>query len=178
MCIRLGEMLAQSGQEVFYLTSPTTKGYDIPSELHFVDTSLMGWRFLTSNLPIDVWGYRSALGLLKQLGPDIVHFVARGLFPGVMSACIRLGILTIFTVVDQYLVCPKANLRNRNRTNCDTFHGIRCGSCMRYDSGGPIFHTLGTLGGGYLASWVRVYFIDWLGRRLWAIVTLSDTSKR
>lgn len=171
-------MLAESGQEVFYVTSPAEGTSRIPANVWCLEAPLMRWRFLPSNLPVDLWGYRSALKLLSIHRPDVVHIVAKGLFSGVAAACARLGIPTAFTVVDQYLVCPKENLRQRDGTTCGTFHGIYCGGCMRYDSGKSLLRALGAVGAGYAASLVRARYVDRLARRLSAIVTLSDTSRK
>jgi len=178
VCVRLGELLAEADCSVMYLTAPAGNGSSVAENVYSINTPLARFPAIPSNLPVDLWGYRSAYRLLDQLRPDVVHFVAKMLFPSVMAACIRLNIPTAFTVVDQYLLCPKVYLRRRDGADCRRNHGIWCGSCMRYDSGGNIMELMGAIGGGHMASLVRARLVDRLGRQLSAIVTLSETSKQ
>lgn len=178
VCVSLGEMLEGKGFEVSYIVGPYEGNKHIKENVFPIKSPLFHKPAISANLPLDKWAFKHGTELLKKLRPDIVHFVAKRLFPSLMKACTKLHIPTAYTVVDQYLICPKENLRKRDGSTCNEYHGWNCGSCMRYDSGGWLLQDLTFLGGGYLASLIRAWYLDQLARRLTAIVTLSDISRQ
>jgi glycosyltransferase involved in cell wall biosynthesis len=130
LCMNLGDELRARGHTVSFLTLP--KDHDNPDsdlQVDFVRRGLVKANGLARHFSVDRRMVRSAKRYLRERRAEVVHFHSHILFPAIMRAATELGIPTVFTVVDQHLLCPRTVLTRRDDTLCSGASGGACAEC-------------------------------------------------
>ena len=171
ICWRLSQMLRESGQKVFLLTTCFTEKKESPEWISTVELPLQKAGPLLTLLVFDPLATLNCYQILKRKKPDIVHLHAVGLFLPALIAAKALQIPTVITVLDHLIFCPYVSLRKPDGSICTTYHGIQCSDCGR-PTRNPIRILARQIGG----CWRSVIY-DYFVRRLDGIIVLSKTSK-
>jgi len=168
-CYRQARILADQGVD---LTVLTTRAETIPREefkirvVERADDRWGIWGLRLRNLySFDPFAYKSSLRIFKEIRPRVLHlhnFDSLS-FALVASAC-HLGIPVIYSVYDNWALCPKRTLIDRNGQVCTRFHGLNCFSCHRW----KVTETLSIP----LRYWIFSFFL----RRLATVLVLSESS--
>lgn len=134
-CQRLRDILTEDGFEVSVFTARA----DFPEKMpHFVeevrlleDASAQLGSSLKTLFPFDFFAYKFFLKRFRELSPDIVHlhnlkFVS---FAPLIAAR-KLGIPAVFSVYDNWALCPRYCLVDNRGEVCEKLHGLRCVGCV------------------------------------------------
>jgi glycosyltransferase involved in cell wall biosynthesis len=126
------DFLKKEKQEVIFITTEFSRENN-PREILQIPTINIKTKFLRAvGAPLfRLLGIVSSFRYLKKEKPDIVHFFhSNYLSIPVMISAYILGIPTVFTVLDYFIICPRNNLRLDNGKTCDKKEGLRCLKCV------------------------------------------------
>ena len=134
-CQRLRGLLAEDDIDVSVFTAkaqfPEKKPSFVEEGRLFEDISSQLGSSLKNLFPFDAFAYRFFLKRFRELSPDIVHlhnlkFVSFA----PLAAARKLGIPSVFSVYDNWAICPRYCLVNGRGEVCEKFHGLRCVACV------------------------------------------------
>ncbi|MCC6502431.1 MAG: glycosyltransferase [Deltaproteobacteria bacterium] len=134
-CQRLRTLLTEKGVCVNVFTSKADFPEKAPPFVEEVrlleETSALLGSSLKTFFPFDVSGYRFFLKRFSEFSPDVVHlhnlkFMS---FAPLMAAR-KLGIPAVFSVYDNWALCPRYCLVDKRGNVCERFHGLRCVGCV------------------------------------------------
>jgi glycosyltransferase involved in cell wall biosynthesis len=173
-CLRVMEALAAAGTEVSAAAARASAGGDGPafSEIAVWETYFnkpLVWRYSLVKdrfLPFDPLAFFSCLSLFRRLRPDVVHLhrVNRVSYAPVLAARL-LGIPTVLSVYDYWLLCPGMVLYKASApAACPGYHGPWCRNCPGS-------------GAGRLSSLLRGPLFGFFLRRIDAFHALSASSR-
>ncbi len=90
---------------------------------------------LKSCLSFDPVSYISSYNVLKRLKPDLLHLHNFDVLSfSLVSSAKRLGIPVLFSVYDNWCLCPRRTLVNNKNEICKKYHGTHCINCISCDS--------------------------------------------
>ena len=171
ICWRLSQLLRETGQDVFLLTTGFTEKRKSPEWISTAELPLQKAGPLLTLLVFNPLATLNCYQILKRKKPDIVHLHAVGLFLPALIAAKALQIPTVMTVLDHLIFCPYLSLRKPDGSICTAYHGIQCSDCGR-----PTRNPLRILARKIRGCWRSVIY-DYFVRRLDGIIVLSKTSK-
>lgn len=134
-CQRLRTLLAEDGLEVEVFTARADRPDKKPGFVEEVrlmdDFSALFGASVKTLVPFDPLAYRRFLVRLRELRPDIVHLHnLKFLSFAPAAAARRLGIPVVFSVYDNWALCPRYCLVDSKGAVCERFHGLRCLGCV------------------------------------------------
>ncbi|MCC6785277.1 MAG: glycosyltransferase [Planctomycetes bacterium] len=81
--------------------------------------------------PFDPLAARDLRAALRELAPDVVHFHnLHFCTPSIIREASRLGLPTVMTIYDYWLLCPSFMLLTADGRLCDRGHGAHCVDCV------------------------------------------------
>jgi glycosyltransferase involved in cell wall biosynthesis len=134
-CQRLRGLLVEDGIEVSVFTAKADFPGLMPPFLEEIrlleDISSQIGASLKTLFPFDPLAYSFFLKRFRALTPDVVHlhnlkFVSFA----PLAAARKLGIPAVFSVYDNWALCPRYCLVNGRGEVCEKFHGLRCVNCV------------------------------------------------
>ena len=175
-CYRLYEDLKNKKVDAFIITTPFDKSSKTsrdPIQVPFLFNleSKIGKIFRA--IAVDPVSIIFCLRILSKLKPDIIHIHSKYLLTPVIISAKILGIKTVYTFLDYYLLCQRNTFLKDDGTICGKSQGIRCAECTMIN---PLRKSLSFIF-KYMAlkrSWLNKYFITKIDR----FITLTDASKR
>jgi len=134
-CQRLRGLLAEDDIEVSVFTAkaefPEKKPPFVEEVRLFEDISSQLGSSIKTIFPFDAFAYRFFLKRFRELSPDIVHLHnLKFLSFAPLAAARKLGIPAVFSVYDNWAICPRYCLVNAKGEVCEKFHGLRCVGCV------------------------------------------------
>lgn len=134
-CQRLRDILSEDGVDVSVFTARSDYPDKRPRFLEEVrlleNLSPQLGLSIKTLFPFDPLAYRYFLKRFREISPDVIHlhnlkFVS---FAPLVAAR-RLGIPTVFSVYDNWALCPRYCLVDKRGKVCRKAHGLRCVSCV------------------------------------------------
>lgn len=132
VCLRLAELLKKENQEVVFITTRFKKK-NLSKEVFQIPISPSKNQFLRKiSAPFYfILGIIFAIWYLKKIKPDILHFLhSNYLFTPVMISARLLGLPTVFTVLDYFIICPRSTFRLTSGKICNKLEGFHCLKCV------------------------------------------------
>lgn len=161
ICQYLGSLLEKKNQEVFYLTLHSGKK-ETPKNIVPITALNSRFLFFKNILPVHIIIRTiSVFFVLKKNKPDVIHLLhSNSLFIPVMICAKILKIPTTFTVLDYYIICPRANFRQP------------CGEICRYKEGLPCLQCVS------IFRFFERKIVRLLAKDLKQLITFTETSKK
>jgi len=134
-CQRLRTLLADEGVRVDVYTSKADSPDRTPpfvEQVPLMDdgSALLGSSFKTM-FPFDLLGYRYFLKRFRETSPELVHLHnLKFMSFAPLAAARKLGIPAVFSVYDNWALCPRYCLVDSRGEVCERFHGFRCLACV------------------------------------------------
>lgn len=134
-CQRLRGLLADDDIAVSVFTAkaefPEKKPPFVEEVRLFEDISSQLGASLKTLFPFDARAYRFFLKRFRELSPDIVHLHnLKFMSFAPLAAARKLDIPAVFSVYDNWAICPRHCLVNARGEVCEKFHGLRCVGCV------------------------------------------------
>ena len=138
-CYRLYSLLQKRNYQVVFIGSkPDGKPLDRGLQYHAIPVyrDMIGHRcdFILKNAyPLDSLAKRWVQRLFEKEPPDILHlhhFTHLSL--SIVEVASKLGIPTVFSLYDLWMLCPNGNLTTRKGKLCSRYHGAHCASCVSF----------------------------------------------
>ncbi|CAG1066537.1 Phosphatidyl-myo-inositol mannosyltransferase [uncultured bacterium] len=134
-CQRLRSLLAEDGIEVGVYTAraefPGKKPPFVEDVRLLEDISATIGSSLKTLFPFDLLAYGFFLKRFREQAPDIVHLHnLKFMSFAPLAAARKLGIPAVFSVYDNWAICPRYCLVNGRGEVCEEFHGLRCVGCV------------------------------------------------
>lgn len=134
-CQRLRNLLVEDGISVDVFTAKADLPEKRPSFVEEVrlyeDLSTQLGSSIKTLFPFDLLAYRRFLKRFDELSPDIVHLHnLKFLSFAPLAAARKLGLPTVFSVYDNWALCPRYCLVDNRGEVCEKFHGLRCLRCV------------------------------------------------
>lgn len=134
-CQRLRDLLAEDGINVSVFTARAEFPEKKPPFLQEVrlmeEFSREGAASLKTLFPFDPLAYRFFLERFRELSPQVVHLHnLKFMSFAPLAAARKLGIPAVFSVYDNWAICPRYCLVNSEGNVCEKFHGLRCVGCV------------------------------------------------
>lgn len=161
------ELLEAAGHRQSVIATQPIK--DVKEKFDFYAISVLDdyfgrWASILKLWTFDLLAYRHALKVLKSLKPDVLHLHNfRTLSFSVVAAAKRLGIPIVFSIYDNWSLCPNHTLVDKSGRFCNRFHGLHCWKC--------------TYAHKKISSFFRKAFFDHFLRQIDAFMVLSETMK-
>lgn len=134
-CQRLRGLLAEDGVAVSVYTAraefPGKKPPFVEDVRLLEDISATFGSSLKTLFPFDLLAYVFFLKRFRENTPDIVHLHnLKFMSFAPLAAAAKLGIPAVFSVYDNWAICPRYCLVNGRGEVCEKFHGLRCIGCV------------------------------------------------
>lgn len=134
-CQRLRNLLIEDGIKVDVFTAradlPEKKPPFVEEVPIYEDLSNQLGSSIKTLFPFDLLAYRRFLKRFEVLSPDVVHLHnLKFMSFAPLAAARRLGIPTVFSVYDNWALCPRYCLVDGKGQMCEKFHGLRCLKCV------------------------------------------------
>jgi glycosyltransferase involved in cell wall biosynthesis len=134
-CQRLRGLLAEDGIEVAVYTAraefPAKKPPFVEDVRLLENISPALGSSLKTLFPFDPLAYGFFLKRFRDHAPDIVHLHnLKFMSFAPLAAARKLGIPAVFSVYDNWAICPRYCLVKGRGGVCEEFHGLRCVGCV------------------------------------------------
>lgn len=126
------------GLEVQVVTA--TRELATPAELGFPHRQMrrvdrlaprLSYALKSLYFPFDPLASRDLRAALRELAPDVVHFHnLHFCTPSIIREAGKLGLPTVMTIYDYWLLCPSFMLLTADGRLCDRGHGAHCVDCV------------------------------------------------
>lgn len=148
-CYRLSKLLINNNQPVTFLTTRPNKASLEGLERYTIDTAedyINKWgcahpnglwgRFcyrLKTCFSFDPISYISSRRMLKNIAPDLLHLHNFDkLSLSMIYSAKKIGIPVLFSIYDNWCMCPKRTLTNNKNERCKRYHGPCCITCGNF----------------------------------------------